>query len=320
MNYKNFPGENMTTQSEKQTFIFTAPDDTQIHCHRWPVDKPTAIVQLVHGGAEHAGRYHALALALNKRGYTVYAEDHRGHGRTGEINTKLGDMGEANAFERVCDDVLALARRAVTENPGVPLVIIGHSLGSLITQRILLQHSHEYAAAVLSGSPDILGIAAAAELVHAEVARLGRDQVSEALETATVENFASAVENAQTPFDWLSRDRQQVQLYADDPWCGYALCTGVWQDLIAAMLVTTETSAVAATLRRDLPVYILSGSDDPVHAGWRAIDRLADNYRDCGLRDITVKNYPGGRHEMFNETNRDEVVDELLTWLDSKLS
>lgn len=310
----------MTTQAEKQTFIFTAPDDTQIYCHRWPVEKPSAIVQIVHGGAEHAGRYHALAQALNQQGYAVYAEDHRGHGRTGEINTKLGDMGEANAFERVCDDVLALGRRAKNENPNVPLVIIGHSLGSLITQRILLQHSDEYTAAVLSGSPDILGIAAGAELVHAEVDRLGRDQVSEVLEAATVENFANAVPDAQTPFDWLSRDRQQVQLYADDPWCGYALCTGVWQDLIAAMLVTTEVSAVAATLRRDLPVYIVSGSDDPVHAEWSAIERLAGNYRDCGLQDVTVKSYPGGRHEMFNETNRDEVVTQLLEWLGNKLS
>jgi alpha-beta hydrolase superfamily lysophospholipase len=310
----------MTNQAEKQTFIFTAPDDTQIHCHRWPVEKPSAIVQIVHGGAEHAGRYNSLARALNRQGYTVYAEDHRGHGRTGEINTKLGDMGEAKAFERVCDDVLSLGRRAAIENPGIPLVIIGHSLGSLITQRILLQHSEEYAAAVLSGSPDIMGIAEGAELVHAEVNRVGRDQVSEVLDAATVENFAAAIPDAESPYDWLSRDREQVKLYADDPWCGYALCTGVWQDLIAAMLVTTEVSAVAAALRKDLPIYILSGSDDPVHADWTAIDRLAANYRDCGVQDITIKNYNGGRHEMFNEVNRDEVIAELLDWLVNTLS
>jgi alpha-beta hydrolase superfamily lysophospholipase len=229
-------------------------------------------------------------------------------------------MGEANAFERVCDDVLSLGRRATTENPGVPLVIIGHSLGSLITQRILLQHSEEYAAAVLSGSPDIMGIAEGAELVHAEVNRVGRDQVSEVLDAATVENFAAAIPDAESPYDWLSRDREQVKLYADDPWCGYALCTGVWQDLIAAMLVTTEVSAVAAALRKDLPIYILSGSDDPVHADWTAIDRLAANYRDCGVQDITIKNYNGGRHEMFNEVNRDEVIAELLDWLVNTLS
>ena len=309
----------MATQAEKQTFIFTAPDDTQIYCHRWPIEKPKAVVQIVHGGAEHAGRYDTLARTLNEQGYAVYAEDHRGHGRTGETNTKLGDMGEANAFERVCHDVLSLGRRAKTENPDTPLVIIGHSLGSLITQRILLQHSQEYSAAVLSGSPDITDIAAGAVLVHAEVDRVGRDQVSEGLDAATVENFAAAVPDAKTPFDWLSRDEKQVQPYADDPWCGYALCTGVWQDLIAAMLVTTEVSAVAAALRTDLPIYILSGSDDPVHDNWTAIDRLEQNYRSCGVKDLTVKNYPGGRHEMFNETNRDDVIAELLGWLDSTL-
>jgi alpha-beta hydrolase superfamily lysophospholipase len=310
----------MTTQAEKQTFIFSAPDDQQIFCHRWPVNKPKAIVQIVHGGAEHGGRYSGLAKALNEQGFVVYAEDHRGHGRTGEINTKLGDMGEANAFERVCDDVLALGQRAQTENPGIPLVILGHSLGSLITQRILLQHSELYAAAVLSGSPDITSIAAGAELVHAEIDRVGRDEVSKVLDAGTVEGFAAAFPDAKTPFDWLSRDPGQVQLYANDPWCGYSLCAGVWQDLIAAMLVTTEISAVAAAMRKDLPLYILSGSDDPVHNNWTAIDRLVDNYRQCGLDDITMQKYQGGRHEMFNETNRDEVITDLLQWLDTKLS
>ena len=309
----------MTTAAEKQTFIFSAPDDQQIFCHRWPVNKPRAIVQIVHGGAEHGGRYGPLARRLNEQGYIVYAEDHRGHGRTGEINTKLGDMGEANAFERVCSDVLALGERARSENPGIPLVIIGHSLGSLITQRLLLQHSGQFAAAVLSGSPDIKGIAEGAELVHAEVDRVGRDAVSQVLDDATVKGFAEAFPDAQTPFDWLSRDPEQVRLYADDPWCGYALCAGVWQDLIAAMLVTTEVSAVAAALRKDIPLYILSGTDDPVHADWTAIDRLVDNYRQCGLQDITVKQYRGGRHEMFNETNREAVIAELLQWLSTKL-
>lgn len=310
----------MTAPAATETFIFSAPDDVQIFCHRWPTADPKAIVQIVHGGAEHAGRYAPLARMLNQAGYTVYAEDHRGHGRTGELNGKLGDMGKANAFERVCDDVLALGERARTENPGIPLVIIGHSLGSLITQRILLQHSDRVAAAVLSGSPDILSIAAGAELVRAEVDRVGRGEVSEVLEAGIVEGFAAAFPEAKTPHDWLSRDAEQVRLYETDPVCGYPLCAGVWQDLIAAMLVTTEVSAVAASLRKDLSLYILSGSDDPVHGNWVAIDRLVNNYQHCGLTDLTVKQYAGGRHEMFNETNRDEVIAGLLNWLANKLS
>ena len=305
----------MTGKTDKQTFIFSAPDDHQIFCHRWPTENPTAIVQIVHGGAEHAGRYAGLAEVLNQQGYSVYAEDHRGHGRTGEINTRLGDVGEANAFERICDDVLALGTRAQSENADIPLVILGHSLGSLITQRILLVHSERYAAAILSGSPDIYSIANAADLVQAEVARVGRDQVSDSLDAATVESFAGAIENAQTPYDWLTRDAQQVQLYANDPMCGFALCSGAWQDLISSMLVTAERPAIAATLRRDLPVYIMSGSDDPVHNNWAAIDRLVDNYQHCGLSKVTLKRYPGGRHELFNESNREEVMADLVSWL-----
>ena len=309
----------MNIQGDSQTFVFTAPDDQQIFCHRWTVPQPRGIVQIVHGGAEHGGRYAALAAELNLQGYAVYAEDHRGHGRTGEINTRLGDMGEANAFERTCDDVIALGRRAQIECPDVPLVILGHSLGSLISQRILLQHADQYAAAVLSGSPDIVGVAAGAELVHAEVERVGRHEVSEALDAAIMESFASAIPDAVTPYDWLSRDAEQVRLYAEDARCGFSLCTGAWQDLIAAMLVTSELPALEAALRRDLPIYILSGTDDPVHGSWAAIDRLESNYRACGLNDLTVRAYEGGRHELFNETNRAEVVKDLLQWLDASL-
>jgi alpha-beta hydrolase superfamily lysophospholipase len=308
----------MNSPAKSDTFIFTAPDDQQIFCHRWPVDNPKAIVQLVHGGSEHGGRYAPLAQALNEQGYTVYAEDHRGHGRTGELNGQLGDMGHANAFERACDDVLALGERARIENAGIPLVILGHSLGSLITQRLLLQHSGEFAAAILSGSPDIFAVANAADLVHAEVQRLGRGKVSEVLEAGIVEGFNAAFPDENEAHVWLSRDAIQRQKYDDDPWCGYPLCASAWQDLITAMMVTVEAPVVAA-VRKDLPIYILSGENDPSHGQWQAITRLEDNYRKAGILDITVCKYIEGRHEMFNEINREEVIAEMLHWLKEKL-
>ena len=309
----------MSKQTEKRTFIFSAPDDQQIFCHHWPAQSPKAVVLIVHGGSEHGGRYETLAKALNQCGYSVYAEDHRGHGRTGEINGKLGDMGPANAFERVCEDVLALAERAATENPDTALIILGHSLGSLITQRLLLQHSGQFAAAVLSGSPDIFAVANAADLVHAEVQRLGRGEVSELLEAGIVAGFNAAFPNESEAHAWLSRDARQRQLYEDDHLCGAPLCASAWQDLIAAMMVTIETPVVAA-VRKDLPLYILSGEKDPAHGEWRAIQRLEDNYRKAGLEDMTIKKYMGGRHEMFNEINRKEVTEELLEWLDTTLA
>jgi alpha-beta hydrolase superfamily lysophospholipase len=309
----------MSSQTAKRTFVFSAPDDQQIFCHHWPADKVKAVVIIVHGGSEHGGRYAPLAGVFNQRGYSVYAEDHRGHGRTGEINGKLGDMGPANAFERVCEDVLALATRATAENPDTPLIILGHSLGSLITQRLLLQHSAQFSAAILSGSPDILAVANAADLVHAEVERLGRGEVSEALEAGIVAGFNAAFPGESEAHVWLSRDAVQRRLYEEDPLCGYPLCASAWQDLIAAMMVTIEVPVVAA-VRKDLPLYVLSGEQDPTHGDWRAIHRLEDNYRQAGLENLTIRKYMGGRHEMFNEINKKEVTEELLDWLDVALS
>ncbi len=302
----------------KSSFILHTPDHQQIHCHCWRVAAPRAVVQIAHGGAEHGGRYARLAELLNQHGMTVYAQDHRGHGLTGQLNGKLGYLGEENAFDHICADEQLLTAHAKAQDPGVPVVLMGHSLGSLITQKILLDASDDYAAAVLSGSPDIESVAAARELVDAEVARLGREAVSEALETGIVEGFNAAFPDARTPYDWLSRDPDEVDDYARDPWCGFALCASAWQDLIECMLPTADASRVAE-MRKNLPIYIFSGTDDPVHGQWAAIDRLVANYHAAGMRDISVQAYPGGRHEMLNETNRDEVMRDLVTWLAQKL-
>jgi alpha-beta hydrolase superfamily lysophospholipase len=298
-----------------QTFEYQSTDGTTIAAYRWPVTRPRAIVQIAHGGAEHAGRYQALAEALNNADYSVYAEDHRGHGRTAQLNQGPGKVGPENAYVRISEDVTTLSGIAASENPGLPLFLMGHSLGSLVCQRILLQHSDSYQGAILSGSPDIHSVAAARELVAAEAQRVGRDEISEVLEQAILAGFSSAIPDAETEQDWLSRDREQVQRYIDDPLCGFPLCTGAWLDLIDAMLCTADEATVR-TIRPDLPIYIFSGEADPVHSQWQAISRLHDNYSHAGLTDILVRSYPGGRHEMLNETNRQQVVEELLAWLD----
>ncbi|MFK7734096.1 MAG: alpha/beta fold hydrolase, partial [Pseudomonadales bacterium] len=251
------------------TFTLSATDGCAVHCQRWDVDEPKAIVQIIHGGAEHAGRYERLATELIKHNYAVYAEDHRGHGHTGLQNGSLGDMGQANAFDRVCSDCVMLSDHIRQHHFGKPIILLGHSLGSLITQKILLSDSQKYTAAILSGSPDILTVASASELVDAEAASLGRDQVSDTLESGIVEGFNAAFPDARTSSDWLSRDSDEVQKYLNDPLCGYALCTGAWQDLIAAMRITAEREAISS-VRFDLPIYILSGGDDPVNSGWTA--------------------------------------------------
>lgn len=306
------------TITNADTFDFPGAQGTPVVGYHWPTSDPRGIVQLVHGGAEHAGRYDEMAQALNGVGISVYAEDHRGHGLTAQQHGRPGDTGPANSFVNICEDVMTLSRLARGQYPDLPLFLFGHSLGSLITQRILLSHSDLYQGVILSGSPDINTVAAARELVAAEAERVGRNGVSDVLEEAIISTFANAIPDARTSQDWLSRDPAEVQRYLDDPLCGFPLCTGAWLDLIDAMLCTADRSGVQ-TVRTDLPAYIFSGSADPVHNNWEAVSRLHSNYCHAGLTDIQVRSYSGGRHEMLKETNRAQVMEDLLLWLETHM-
>jgi alpha-beta hydrolase superfamily lysophospholipase len=295
------------------TFKMTAPDGTDVHCCRWLPAEPKATVQIVHGGAEHAGRYARLDGALVESGYGVYAEDHRGHGHTA---ASLGDMGPPNGFENTCDDVTRLGTHAKEAHPGLPLVILGHSIGSLITQRVITGAGETYRAVALSGSPSVDVLTNASVLVDDAIAANGRNAPGDELQMQIFASFLEGLGEIRTPFDWLSRDPVEVDKYIADPMCGFALNVGAWRDIIDGALPTTDAELVRQ-IPQDLPVYIFSGDADPVHDNGGAIAQLSDRYEAAGLQNVRVRLYEGGRHEMFNETNRAEVTDELLAWLDS---
>jgi alpha-beta hydrolase superfamily lysophospholipase len=297
-------------------FTLDRQDGAAVYCYAWVPDSVRGIVQIVHGGAEHAGRYARLAEALTARDFAVYAEDHRGHGRTAPDASSLGDMGPANGLDRVCYDVLALSQHAREAHPGVPLVILGHSIGSLITQRVLIANGGDYDGAVLSGSPSIGVLLDADDAVDELVNTLGRDAPGDELQMQMFASFLETLGDIRTPFDWLSRDEAEVDKYIDDALCGFALRIGAWRDIIDAARLTVNDEAVA-NVPNDLPIYVFSGDADPVHNGGEAIDSLCDRYAKAGVSRLQRRMYKGGRHEMFNETNRDEVTADLLCWLDS---
>ena len=163
-------------------FVMEAADGTLICCYEWPVEEPDSIVQLVHGGAEHAARYQHFAQALNEHGYLVLAEDHRGHGETAVLGKGLGNMGGSNSLAAVCSDVVELTSRAKVRYPNLPIVIFGHSIGSLTTQRVLISNGGDYAAAILSGSPSVDVLQQAKPLVDKALAAHGRDAPAEELQ------------------------------------------------------------------------------------------------------------------------------------------
>jgi alpha-beta hydrolase superfamily lysophospholipase len=297
-----------------QSDTFTIPrDGGAIFVRRWrPERAPAAAVQIVHGLAEHSARYERLAGALTGAGYAVYAGDHRGHGP----HCAPGDLGffaEAEGWRKCLDDLLTINRRIADDLPGAPIVFMGHSLGSIMGQQFIAEHGSDLAGAVLSGSsgapPAILPIGRL--IARAERWRLGPRGQSALLGKMLFGQFNKPFMPARTDFDWLSRDASEVDKYIADPLCGFLYTVQLTIDMLDAIGPIAAKQTVAR-VPKALPLYIFSGSRDPVGAN---LQSLIAAYRDAGLTRVTTRLYPDARHEMLNETNRDEVTADLIAWL-----
>jgi alpha-beta hydrolase superfamily lysophospholipase len=275
-----------------------------------------AVVVIAHGMAEHAARYARFAGELAARGYAVYAPDHRGHGRTAGGDDRLGWAGE-DGWNGMLRDLARLAGLVRERHPGVPLILFGHSMGSVLAQRFAQLHGAGLRGLILSGTfgsaPNIgPGIAAAQVLA---LARGGRGPSP--LQRTMFADFNKAF-SAQPGFAWLSGDAAEVRKYVDDPRCGFTFSNRLLLDMLRGYVQTWKPRNERA-VPRELPVLLFSGELDPVGRNTAAVKELAERYRALGLRDVTVRFYPGGRHEMLNESNRDEVVRDVLAWLDARV-
>jgi alpha-beta hydrolase superfamily lysophospholipase len=274
------------------------------------------ILHVSHGMAEHAGRYARLAESLTAAGWAVYANDHRGHGKTVRWESELGFFAGEGGFQRVVRDLEQLVEHEKKQHPGVPLVLFGHSMGSYFVQEFLITRGSSLQGAVLSGSsgkPNAL--ASAGRLVaRAERVRLGERGRSELLNALSFESFNKVFAPNRTAFDWLSRDEAEVDKYIADDRCGFMVTTSLWVDVLDGVAEMSRPER-QAWVPRDVPIYIFAGSRDPVGADTKSLVQLLGAYRAAGLRNVKHRFYPGGRHEMINETNRDEVTRDLLAWL-----
>jgi alpha-beta hydrolase superfamily lysophospholipase len=283
-------------------FTYPAKDGAEIVGYRWdPAGRPRGVVQLTHGMGEHVQRYDALARALTGRGLVVYGQDHRGHGATARHADELGQLGP-DGWTQLVGDIDLLVSRIRDEQPGLPLVLLAHSMGSFAVQQYLLDHSDRVDAVVLTGTTAL-------------------DQLEPALDLdkpIDLAAFNAAFQPARTEFDWLSRDEAIVDAYIADPRCGFGIDVDAGQDMFAGARRMADPGQVTA-IRPDLPLYIAAGELDPVNANLALLHVLVDRYRAAGLTDVTVRTYPGARHEILNETNRDEVVARILDWIDQVL-
>ena len=277
---------------QENTITVTTADGIELQTFRWaPEGSPRAVVQVQHGLAEHAARYRRFGQALTGAGYLVYAPDGRGSGRTAA--GRYGEWGP-DGWPGWVEDLARLNTRIRQDNPGLKVALFGHSMGSFASQQYVLDHSGDIDALVLSGTTEVSGLAA----------MLDSD------EPADLSAFNAPFEN-RTGYEWLSRDESEVDAYVADEACGFAApkLTGI------ATLAKAADPQRLAGIRSDLPILLVSGSDDPLAGGGAAVETVAQRYLDAGVRDVQVRIYPRARHELLNETNRDEVTADVMAFL-----
>lgn len=301
-------------------FWLTASDGASLHVNRWSGDaQPRAVVMVAHGMAEHGGRYARLGQALVAAGLELYVHDQRGHGRTAQHGI-LGLYAEHDGWSKVIGDLASLNHHIRQQHPQAPIFLLGHSMGSYIGQAYLMQHSCSLQGAILSGSnyQPVSLYRSGALVARLERWRQGANGRSALIEFLSFGSFNKAFKPNRTAFDWLSRDPDEVDKYVNDPLCGFRCTNQLWLDLLGGLQNITPVKHLAQ-IDPDLPLLVVGGARDPVSDG-RRLDDLARALREAGIKDVQLKIYPDARHELLNETNRDEVTAHLLDWLEHALA
>jgi alpha-beta hydrolase superfamily lysophospholipase len=301
----------------EETHLLSGKGDHEIRLRIWrPEGDISGVVQLLHGMGEYIDRYERFAHAANQRGIVVCAHNHRGHGGPEPEAVFFADRGGWNLL---VDDAHIVHEHVRVQFPDKRIVLLGHSMGSFVAQSFAMHYGAKLSGLLLSGStwPSRLQAVPGILLARLEALRIGKRGTSTLLDKLGFGNFNKCFKPARTELDWLSRDEKEVDAYVADPLCGGPYTCGLWIDLLGGLFSIGSDHALSR-IPGDLPILITGGSDDPV-GGERGMTKLAMHYAQTGHSRMTLKLYEGGRHEMLNETNRDEVTRDWLDWISARL-
>lgn len=299
---------------------FQGSDNKTIHVQKWlPETEVKGVVQIAHGMGEHALRYERFAKFLTTKGYAVYVNDHRGHGKTAGSIEELGYFADKNGWNLVVEDMHLLTQKIKKEQPKAPVFLFGHSMGSLLARDYISKHGQNLAGVILSGmagDPKLLGH------VGLFVARMqslfkGKHNFSNLLDKLSFGEFNKPFQPSRTAFDWLSRDEKEVDKYINDPYCGTVFTSGFFMDLLSGVLKINKMSWIQK-IPKKLPVFFFAGEKDPVGDYTKGVSEVFDKFREAGIEDVNRKFYLGARHEMLNETNREEVFQDVFNWMEKR--
>ena len=285
-----------------------------------PDKPPKAVVQIAHGIAEHIDRYDPFMRFLAEDGYYVVGNDHLGHGLSAQSVEELGIFAEKDGWTHVVDDMKALRDRIREEYHDIPYIFFGHSMGSFLTRTYMIRFPNQYDAAILSGTGHQSSALINAGLFAANLltAIKGPYGDGKLLNDLAFGSYTKNISNPRTAYDWLSVNEDNVDLYMADPHSGFICKCSLYRDMMSGLKFLTKQSNIDK-MNKEAPVYFMSGADDPVGDYGKGVEKAYKAFCDAGLHDVTMKLYPGGRHEMLNETNRDEVMQDILTWLNARI-
>ncbi len=285
-----------------------------------PDGQPKAIVQISHGIAEHIDRYDDFMSFLAANGYVAVGNDHLGHGKSIAKPEEKGIFAPTGGWSYVVDDMDKLRDIMHREYPDLPYVFFGHSMGSFLTRTYLIQHPDKYDAAILSGTGHQGKALINAGYATANLLTKIRGSAADGklLNDMAFGSYNKRIDPPRTAFDWLSRNPENVDKYIADPLCGFVAKVSLYRDMMGGIKFLTAQKNIDK-MNKDAPIYFMSGAEDPVGDYGAGVERAYKAFCDAGLHDVSIRLYPGGRHEMLNETNNLEVYQDILNWLDEKV-
>ena len=303
-------------------FYFNSSTGTnKIHARMCVPDaEPRAIVQIIHGIAEYIDRYDEFMSFLADNGIIAVGTDHLGHGKSIESEEQTGFFAYDNGWDYVVRDEEVL-RLAMHENyPELPIIVFGHSMGSFMARTLLIRYPDAFNAAIISGTGNQGAALVNGGLFMGNLVTglKGAHHYSKFLNNLAFGSYNKIYDNPKTEYDWLSRDEANVQKYIDDPLCGFIPSCSLFRDMMTGVKFITNKKNLTA-MNKNMPVYFMSGDMDPVGECGKGVQKAYNNFLEAGMKDVSIKLYPGGRHEMLNEINKDEVYTDILAWLGSKI-
>ncbi|WP_397447244.1 lysophospholipase [Polaribacter sp. R77954] len=302
---------------------YTSFDGEEIFYYNWKVkedEEIRGIVQISHGVGEHAGRYKWIAKKLVKQGYEVYANDHRIHGKSAKSHDHLGFYDGEDYFADAILDMRKLTEIIKNEHPNEKIILLGHSMGSLLSRDYITEYGKDFEALILSGTANFMkGLGSFGMLSAKFLSKLnGKHRSNELLKNLFFNQFNKKFKPNRTKVDWISSDEKQVDKFEADPLRIEDFSLSVFLDILKGSKKISRPETFENTPKQ-LPIYIFSGDKDPVGEMGKGVKKVAKNYKKYGVQDVTLKLYKGGRHEMLNEVNKKEVQEDLLNWLNARI-